>query len=234
MIRGFYSATSGLISQQTHLDTIANNMANAGTNGYKPQQTSFATLLYENVNAPLAQIQTGHGTRVLQNTTNFAQGEMRSTERNLDFAILGNGFFALEEGETGNLSYTRDGNFQYKVEGDMRYLVNATGQYVLDGDGTRIEIEKGKDANAAQLGVYEVPNSYGLEHLGGNRYAVTTTSGEAEGVENPNIKQGYLEASKVDVAKEMVKMIEASKAFALNSKVVTTADELEQITNQLR
>jgi flagellar basal body rod protein FlgG len=122
---------------------------------------------------------------------------------------------------------------------------NGRVNYVLDADGERIEITgTTKDANGnvtsaggfdpTKVGVYTFPNQYGLELSGGNQYKATDLSGEAEAVEKPAIKTGFLENSRVQIAQEMVKMIEASKGFAFGSKIVQTADEMEKIINQLR
>lgn len=247
MIRGFYSAASGMTSQQTNLNSIANNVANISTTGFKPQQASFSSLLYENINGQSNPIQCGHGIRLGQLGIDFKQGQLFNTEMPLDCAILGEGFFAVEDQMNGTVTYTRDGNFQIQVDGKDRYLVNSSGEYVLDPDGDRIELKEkitevnGKKTGTGQLdldqsgiGVWTFPNPYALNLIGGNRFEATEAAGEPEAVENPAIQFGYLESSAVDMAKEMVKMIEASKAFSLNSRVLQTADELEKTVNQWR
>ncbi len=156
---------------------------------------------------------------------------------------MGEGFFAVENREDGTVTYTRDGSFQLSVDGSETWLVNSAGNYVLDGDGERIQItEVTTDAagnvtggfDPAVVGVYRFANQYGLELAGGNQYRATELSGEGEAVEEPEVKSGYLEGSRVQIAQEMVKMIEASKGFSLGSKVVQTADEMEKVINQLR
>ena len=248
MIRGFYSGASCMVSQQTNLNTIANNLANSNTTAYKPQTTAFSALMYGNVNGGDGNlIQSGHGVRVQKTGIDFTQGDLKSTNMPMDCAILGSGFFAVEKRDDGTIEYTRDGSFQLSVEDSENYLVNGAGNYVLDKDGGRVTVPAvttKTDSNgnvtttggfdSAKIGVYSFPNQYALELAGNNQYKATEASGEATAVENPTIRTGYVENSKVDIAQEMVKMIEASKAFALGSKIVQTADDMERVVNALR
>ncbi|HWQ78026.1 MAG TPA: flagellar hook-basal body protein [Anaerovoracaceae bacterium] len=245
MIRGFYAGASAMISQQTSLNTIANNMANVSTTAFKPQQTAFSALMYQNVYGGGGEgnyITNGNGVRVQKTGTDFTQGELQNTNMPMDCAILGEGFFAVENGEDGTVTYTRDGSFRQSVDGSETWLVNGAGNYVLDADGDRIEITATTDENGdvtggfdpTAVGVYRFANQYGLELAGGNQYRATELSGEAEAVEEPDLKAGYLESSRVQTAQEMVKMIEASKGFSFGSKIVQTADEMEKVINQLR
>lgn len=246
MIRGFYTGASCLVSQQTSLNTIANNIANTGTTAYKPQQAAFSTLMYQNLNGGAGEgndISVGHGVRVQKTGIDFTQGDLNNTNMPMDCAILGEGFFAVENREDGTVTYTRDGSFQLSVDGSETYLVNSAGNYVLDADGGRIEVtDVTTDAagnvtggfDPLQVGVYTFPNKYGLELAGGNQYRATELSGDGEALEDPDVKAGYLENSRVQLAQEMVKMIEASKGFSFGSKIVQAADEMEKVINQLR
>ncbi|MEL7657226.1 MAG: flagellar hook-basal body protein [Bacillota bacterium] len=248
MIRGFYAGASCMVSQQTNLNTVANNIANVSTTGFKPQTTAFSALMYQNVNGGDGNyIQNGHGVRVQKNGINFTQGDLKSTGMPMDCAIVGDGFFAVENRDDGTLAYTRDGAFQLSVDESETYLVNGAGNYVLDAEGERITVSAvttTTDTNGnvtttggfdpSDIGVYTFPNKYALELTGNNQYRETEASGEAAAVTSPAIKVGYLENSKVELAQEMVKMIEASKAFSLGSKVVQTADDMERVINQLR
>lgn len=223
-----------MVSQQTNLNTIANNIANVSTTGFKPQQAAFSALLYQSVNGGAGEgnlISTGHGVKVQKTGVDFTQGDLQTTNVKTDCAIIGDGFFAIENSIDGTVTYTRDGNFKLSLDGDNAYLANSAGNYVLDADGARIEIT---EFDSSKVGVYTFPNRYGLELAGGNQYKVTEVSGEAEAVEKPVIKTGFLENSRVQIAQEMVKMIEASKGFSFGSKVVQTADEMEKVINQLR
>jgi flagellar basal body rod protein FlgG len=237
-----------MVSQQTNLNTIANNIANVGTTGFKPQQVAFSALLYQSVNGGAGEgnlISNGHGVKVQKTGVDFTQGDLQTTNIKTDCAIIGEGFFAIENSTDGTVTYTRDGNFKQSLDGDNAYLANSAGDYVLDADGARIEITgETKDASgnvtsaggfdSSKVGVYIFPNKYGLELTGGNQYKATEVSGEAEAVEKPAIKTGFLENSRVQIAQEMVKMIEASKGFSFGSKVVQTADDMEKVINQLR
>lgn len=233
MIRGFYTAASSLVSQQTSLNTIANNVANISTTGFKPQQVGFSTLLYENLNGGAANaIPVGHGVKVEKLGIDFTQGDLKQTDMPMDYAILGSGFFAIEEKEDGTVTYTRDGSFHACIDGGKSYLVNTAGNYVLDAKDKKLEL--GETFDSENIGVFTFANPYGLELVGGNQFAATDASGEAEAIEKPDVKIGYLENSSVQMSKEMVKMIEASKGFSFGSKILQTADEMEKVINQLR
>ena len=237
-----------MVSQQTNLNTVANNLANVSTTGFKPQTTAFSALMYGNVNGGDGNyIQNGHGVRVQKTGINFTQGDLKSTGMSMDCAIEGNGFFAVENRNDGTLAYTRDGSFQVSVDESETYLVNGAGNYVLDAEGERVTVPATTtttDSNgivtttggfdSTKIGVYTFPNQYALELTGSNQYKATEASGEATAVTSSTIKTGYLENSKVELAQEMVKMIEASKAFSLGAKVVQAADDMEKVINQLR
>lgn len=244
MIRGFYSASIGLRSQQTSIDVLSNNIANLSTAGYKPLRASFADLLYENMNSPQAEnaVNTGHGARVQKTDLNLAQGPLMSTERNLDFAIIGDGFFAIRDAQD-NLRYTRDGSFQASRQGDEYFLVTASGEYVLDRDEEPISLfvqpnEDGTTAtiqlDPARLGVFQFANPYALILDGANGFLSTDAAGERTVMEDAQVKSGVLEGSGVDIADQMVKVIEAQKAFSFNSRMVQISDEIEQTVNGLR
>lgn len=233
MIRGFYTATSAMLSQQTRMDTIANNLANVSTTAFKPQQVAFSSLVYRNINGGAANtIPIGHGVKVQQLALDFTQGELRQTHMPMDCAILGDGFFAVESREDGSIYYTRDGSFRMDDSGRRSYLVNASGDYVLNSRHRRISTEDG--FNQEEIGVFTFDNPYGLKPIGGNRYAETDLSGNDHDVDDPVLKTGFLEGSSVDLSREMVKMIEASKGFVLGSRIIQTADEMERVINQLR
>lgn len=233
MIRGFYSATSGLIAQQNHMNIIANNLANTSTTAYKPQSADFETLLYANLNGGNGEeIQTGHGTRLQGAAIQFSQGTLLQSGVETDLAIIGEGFFALQDKENGGIRYTRDGSFQVSQEKGTAYLVSSRGEYVLNEKQQKIDLKDGFDP--AKLGVFTFPNKYGLTPAGGNAFLETETSGKATLLKGPVVKSGYLEGAAVEVGQEMVRMIEASKGFGFNAKLVQAADEMEKIINQLR
>jgi len=233
MIRGFYASKLGMIAQQNNLNTIANNVANINTVGFKPQNTAFSSLLYENIDGGGGvEISTGHGVKVQKIGIDFTQGFLKPTGRTLDCAIEGPGFFAIQNRETNTTTYTRDGVFHISVEGQQSFLVDARGNYVLGQDGNTINITDGFDATT--LGVFAFDNPYGLTLLGNNQFAVSDLSGQPEADAQSTIRTGYLESSATDSATEMVKMLESNRAFSFNSRIVQSTDEMEKTVNQLR
>jgi len=252
MIRGFYSSASGLRSQQSKMDVIANNIANISTTAFKPQQSKFSTLYLENLNgAGPNDSQVSYGTKIEKSRIDFTQGELNKTDMPLDFGILGDGFFSVKGKADGPDTYTRDGSFQVSVEGTTSYLVNGRGNYILDETGNKIEfkakntVEKTDEngiktqveeggLDVSKIGVFTFANKFGLDPIGGNQYKETEVSGKAAVLKTANVKTGYLENSAVEISTEMVKMMEASKGFAFNAKLIQTADEMEKTINQLR
>lgn len=240
MIRGFYTARSGLLAHQEHMNTLANNLANVNTVSFKPMRTAFSDLIYQNINRDEVENEAmvGHGVKVNKNDVMMAQGALQPTDRILDVALLEeNMFFAVQDAR-GDVFYTRAGNFALSNEDDTYYLVSGTGERVLDQDGEEIEIEFDDEDNMiwdpAVLGVFRFPNPYGLTLTGGNKFQVSDTSGEAEEVENPRYRTSYLEGSAVQIADDMSNVIIAQKAFNFSSRMVMVADEVEQTINGLR
>ena len=240
----FHTASTGLKAYQNKLDVTANNIANVNTTGYKNKETSFQDLIYSNMNTKVeGNHKVGHGSRVGDVNTIFEQGVLQSTGRELDFAIVGRAFFAVQ-GENGNVSYTRDGAFQIGLEQTGAYLLNANGAYVLDGAGNRIQIPYEAGTNTpdmtailGRIGLFTFENPEGLLDLGNNVYQATNESGAAirtiQSAEN-RLQNGMLEASSVDTGTEMVHMIEAQRAFQMSARMVTSADEVEEVVNNLR
>jgi flagellar basal-body rod protein FlgG len=241
MIRGFYTARTGLTAHQARLDTIANNMANVSTTGFKPMRTAFKDLVYQNLNRPTTEdtATVGHGVKVNKNDILMQLGAPNPTGRDLDFALIdANAFFALET-PTGEIRYTRDGNFSLSNVDDTYYLVGANGDRVLNVDEEAFEVEIDENGryttiNAEDLAVYSFPNPLALWSMEGTTFSPTAESGDGELIENPTIMPGYLENSAVEIASEMTSMIEANRAFSFNARMVQTADEVEQIVNTLR
>lgn len=233
MIRGFYASKLGMIAQQNSLNTIANNVANINTVGFKPQVTAFSSLLYENIDGGGGTaISTGHGAKVQKIGIDFTQGFLQPTGRTMDCAIEGAGFFAIQNKETNTTTYTRDGVFHISVEGDQNFLVDARGNYVLGQDNNPLNITGGFDAD--NLGVFSFANPYGLTLLGSNQFAVSDLSGQPVADNVSIVRSAYLESSATDSATQMVKMLEANRAFSFNSRIVQSTDEMEKTVNQLR
>lgn len=243
MKAAFYSGALGLMAQQQALDTIGHNLANVNTNGYKSQGVSFDDLLYTRMyanseNDPL----TGHGVRAVSTGIRFTQSGLRETNLALDFAIAGDGFFALDSGGEQPL-YTRDGAFAVKLENGQGYLTAQDGSYVLDQSGQKIALEKipgtetfNYDALPAKIGLYRFPNPAALTPVYGNRYAPTDQSGEAEAADGTTseLLQRFIEYSGTSMVDEMSDMIAAQRSYQLSARVVQTADENEQTINNLR
>ena len=262
MIRALYTAASGMNAQQTNIDNVAHNLANVNTTGYKKSRIEFEDLVYQEMrtagatasavsDAPVG-LEIGLGTRAVATARNFSSGNLRSTGSPLDIAIEGDGFFqiSLPDGTTG---YTRSGAFHMDAQG---LLVTAEGyslepQITIPNNATSVSISKdgivsaqvaGQSA-AQQLGTIEIAtfsNSGGLRPLGGNLFAPTTASGDAEtgapGTDSRGtLAQSFLEDSNVSVVEEMVNMIIGQRAYEANSRVVKAADEmLAQVNNLVR
>ncbi|KAF0171843.1 MAG: flagellar basal-body rod protein FlgG [Limisphaerales bacterium] len=259
MLRALYSSSAGMQSQQVNLDVIANNLANVNTSGYKKTKIEFQDLLYQNVRNAGAEsgagnqvptgLQVGHGSRVVATSKIFTTGELSATGERLDVAIQGDGFYEVQLPD-GSRAYTRDGAL--KTASDGR-IVTSDGLPVQGGwqpvqpGTTAINISangevtttgsSGKQTFKVQLVRFNNPS--GLEAMGRNLYRETTASGTAE-TGNPGengfgtLQQGYLELSNVKVVEEMVNLIIAQRAYEINSKAVQAADEMMQMSNNLR
>ncbi len=271
MMRALWTAASGMKAQQTNVDTIANNIANVNTVGYKSQSTQFKSLLYQTLSSPSTtansetkptNAQVGLGTRVASTNISFSQGAMTATDSNTALCISGDGFFAIQ-GADGETYYTRNGDFSWAIDtnGD-RVLATSNGEYVLDSEGNHIVVPGDASADSVvfasdgtiayrdddgnyvytgqTVGLYQFSNVNGLLLVGDNKYAATVTSGDPmneatnDGLSKSTIAQGYLEASNVDVADEMVNLIIAQRAYELNSKAITTSDTMLEQANNLK
>ena len=205
--------------------------------------------------------QVGLGTRIASNTAIFTQGALQASENSSDFAIEGSGFFAVR-GEDGEIHYTRNGSFNWAIGVNGVTLTNSDGYPVLDSNGNQIVLPNGVSSGNAvitesgavgymnadglfvslnqQLGLFQFNNPGGLEKEAGSLYSVTNASGAAlneattAGLTRSKVYQGYLEGSNVQVADEMVNLIIAQRAYQLNSKAITTSDEMLEQANNLR
>lgn len=251
----FFNGVSGLIAYQESMNRISHNIANSGTIGYKPSRSDFSDLLYtrmavNSVEEPLV----GHGVRIEDTQLIYRQGPVIQSGNMLDFGILGDGLFAVRHAD-GNVEYTRNGAFDISIEGGGRrgekgYLVTADGSYVLDARGRTIELTRPTEDSpfdisdlSERIGIYDFPNPYGLENAPGSCLKETETSGAAVAINDGKehftgrhyqLVQSALEQSGVNLSDEMVSVITTQKAFQLNARMVQTADELEQVINNLR
>lgn len=245
----FYTAGVGAKAQQTKLDIIGNNMANANTVGYKSQSAGFIDLLYSNMREAAdvnTQLKTGAGARVEKTDINFNNGGLSTTGNSTDYCIINSGFFAVQNPETNEVFYTRDGSFKRSLFEDGEfYLVTGTGNLVLDENMERIRLdlspdqteEDGEDVEVqseTMPGVFDFQITDGMLLVGDNLFSPTPKNGEPILKEDAVLQQSCLELSNVEVSVEMVKLIEAQRAFSMNLKMVQTSNEIEQTIDGLR
>ena len=258
MDASMWVAKTGLTAQSTRLSVISNNLANVSTVGFKKDRAIFEDLIYQNITQPGGQtdatseaptgLMLGTGTRVVGTEKLHMQGSMMSTENALDVAIAGDGYFAIEQGD-GSTAYTRDGSFKLSADGQMvtsggqvlvpAILIPADASSVTIGRDGTVTAELQPGAGAVQVGQLEVSrfvNNSGLQPIGRNLYKTTTASGEAVvGIPGEagvgSLMQGTLEASNVNVVEEMVNMIEAQRAYEINSKAISAADGMLRFLN---
>jgi len=261
MVKAMRSASTGMISQQLNVDTIANNLANVNTTGFKKNNVEFQDLLYQTFRAAgttfvqgaevPSELQIGNGVRVAATPKIFTQGDVVPTNRSLDIALNGSGFFQVMA-PNGEIYYTRDGSFEVNADGtivtkdgyvlqpEMAVPENATNLMVgADGTVSILTPDGVEETVLGQIELAKFINPAGLRNLGRNLYTPTNASGDAllgiPGQESfAETLQGYLEKSNVQVVEEMVNMITAQRAYEINSKAITTSDEMLSIANNLR
>lgn len=251
MMQSIYSAKTGIKAQQLRIDTIANNIANIDTNGFKTSRVTFKDAMYVAMaKAPQTtgtNLQQGNGTLVSATTQDFSQGIPVQTGEPLDMSIEGDGFFTLKDA-AGNIEYTRSGSFTVSYDKDGTYLVNGQGYYVLDNNGNRIQLPKTEDINVSQegalsigttapfatLGIASFENNSGLQSVGNGSYLPTAASGPAQKAGSTTVRQGALEGSNVNMAAELTRLIRSQRAFSLAGKAITTADDMEALANNIR
>ncbi len=260
MIRSLWIAKTGLDAQQTQMDVIANNLANVSTNGFKRSHAVFEDLLYQTLRQPGAQssqqtkvpsgLQIGTGVRPVAAERVHTQGNLQLTSNQLDVAISGAGFFQVQTPD-GTTAYSRDGSFQMDSQGQ---LVTANGfpiQPALTIPANAINVSIGRDgvvtvtqpgvAAPVQVGSLQLAtfiNPAGLQSLGENLYQETAASGTpSTNVPGTNgsglLNQNYVETSNVNVVEEMVNMIQTQRAYEINSKAITTSDQMLQKLTQI-
>jgi flagellar basal-body rod protein FlgG len=260
MLRSLWIAKTGMEGQQTKLDTISNNLANVGTNGYKRAGVVFEDLMYQNLRAAGSAtseqsqlptgLQVGLGSRVAASTRNVAQGALQQTSNDLDVAIKGNGFFQVQMPD-GTTAYSRDGAFQVDANGTLvtsaghpvqpAISIPANAQaVVINPDGTVMATIPGQVApqTLGQFQLVSFINPAGLDPKGGNLFGETAASGTPNaGAPNTNglgaLQRGFLEGSNVNVVEELVNMIATQRAYELNSKAIQTSDQMLQKLGQL-
>jgi flagellar basal-body rod protein FlgG len=262
MIRALMTAASGMKAQQLQVDSIANNIANANTAGFKKTQLSFRSLLYQTLREPGAPVtasrvnptglQIGSGTEVSGSFKEFSQGELEPTSGMFDLALQGTGFFRIRL-PNGEFRYTRDGSFRldgtgtvvtpegYKLETAPSIPTDSIAT-VFGEDGT-ISVMNAEGATPSTVGtlnVFRFPNPAGLKAQGGNLYSETASSGAAQQTQpgltgTGTLRQGYRERSNVQVVDELVELILAQRNYEVNSRAIRVSDEmLQQVNNMVR
>jgi flagellar basal-body rod protein FlgG len=262
--RALRTAASGMYAQQLNIEVISNNIANINTTGYKKNKAEFKDLMYQQVMVnPLSsatpgitesvdtKIQVGNGVQPASAQKIFKQGDITSTGGQLDLAIKGEGFFQVKKAD-GTLAYTRDGSFKVSADGT---ITTAAGYVIEPGltlnedvininiskDGA-VEVQTAGSNTFSVIGNLQLAkfiNPAGLVPLGDNLYAESLSSGKPM-LANPaatgygEVEQGFLEASNVDIVEEMVAMIQAQRAYEINSKTVKTVEDMMTMANNLK
>lgn len=261
MIRALYTAASGMQAQQLNLDTVANNLANASSSGFRRRRVQFQDMLYQNLVMPgtaatqqttvAAGLQIGLGARSAASEIIQLQGDMSATGNPLDIAIEGQGFFQITL-PSGDIGYTRSGAFHLDAQGNVVTsdgnpmepsitIPQGATSITIGSDGTVSATLVGQQA-AQQVGNIQLAifaNPGGLNSVGKNLFLATTASGDptlgtpggTDGL--GEVQQGFLEGSNVSVVDEFIQMIVAQRSYEANSRVVKAADEMFQQINNL-
>ena len=259
MLRGLWSAATGMAAQQLNIDVIANNLANVNTVGFKKSRSDFQDLMYQTMSqagsttaaggqVPTG-IQIGMGAMPVGVQKMFMQGDFKQTKNELDMAIEGKGFFKILSNEEE--LYSRAGNFKLDSEGNIctpngdklqpdMTVPDDTVSINIDQTGTVTAFgPDGTGTSIGELELYTFANPAGLYSVGHNLFRATAASGDeiagtpgSEGV--GTIAQGFIEMSNVDVVEEMVSMIMAQRAYEINSKAIQTGDNMLSIANNIK
>ena len=253
MLRGLYTAASGMAAQQANIDNIANNLANVQTTGYKKSRMDFQDLLYSHTKDPGTDAtigtQVGMGVRASSTQQIFTDGSLQQTGRDMDVAIQGQGFFEVEM-PNGKRGYTRDGSLKMDAEGN---LLSGTGyslgikvpkdvtNLVIEADGTikGTPISSTTPQVIGKLELVRFLNPSGLKAMGSNLFERTPIAGDlfkgspgSEGL--GSLAQGHLEKANVNVIEEMISIVQAQRAYEMNQKGVQASDEMARSANQLQ
>ena len=262
-MRSLHIGATGMLAQQTNVDVISNNIANMNTTAYTKRRAEFNDLLYQNIIRPGSAstaegtivpsgIQLGLGVRTAAVYRITDGGSLTSTGNDLDLAIRGRGYFQVELPEGKGTAYTRDGAFQRNGDGvivthdgyvvqpeitipedAVEIYVNSSGEVWVKQDGETDEV------NVGQLELATFVNEAGLEAMGNNLFLETTASGNPV-LDNPDsegfgsILQGYLATSNVNPVTEITELISAQRAYEMNSKIISTSDQMLNTINQLK
>ena len=240
MLEGLYSAAAGMQAQQQRIDSVANDLANVNTNGYKRSRVAFRDLLY--VRDASGRVQSGAGAAATTIGRGFAQGAIRETGNPLDLAIQDGGFLRVRRAD-GTQALTRDGSLRLDPRGRLTTQRGDLVQPAITAPaGTNeSDVEIGSDgtvtANGRQLGriqLVTVRSPEAMQSVGDSLFVPTASSGPATALATGRMRQGAVEAANVDVADAMTDMMDAQRSFQLASKAVQMQDQLLQIANQVK
>jgi len=261
--RALHASATGMDAQLFNLDTVANNMANAGTTGFKRSRVNFEDLFYEHLKLPGVQdsagrltpvgVSVGVGARVQSTDLDHGQGSLLETQQPYDMAIVGEGFFQIQDGS--EILYTRAGNFTKNSNGEIVLASSDRGRLLepaITIPDTAVEVSITSEGvisfrtqgspdltEVGQLQTVRFINPKGLLQVGENLFAATTASGDAQ-IGTPGtdglgaIRSGFLEASNVEPVKELIDLIKTQRNVELNSQVVQASDQLLQLISNLR
>ena len=262
MNQSFFIAAVGAHQQLKRLTVHSNNIANLNTYGFKAEKSRFASLMYDDLKAvgeategaaaargeggEFEMLSSGVGAALWTTDTDFKGGALEETRRDQDYAIAGDGFFAVADLVTGDITLTRDGAFviselmrptgEVDEDGEdilerIYYLSDNEGRFVLSDTGGMIEVE---DEHEPQpVGIFDYMNYDGMEHINDTRFrAIDKNGGIRQG--EGELMRGFIEMSNADLAEEMTKVIESQRAYGMALKMVQTSDEVETTINSLR
>lgn len=262
MNQSFFIAAVGAHQQLKRLGVHGNNIANLNTYGFKAEKSRFASLMYDDLKAvgeatvgaaaaregdgDFEMLPSGVGAALWTTDTDFKSGAMAETRRDQDYAIAGEGFFAIADLATGEITLTRNGGFVISelmrstgevdengqdIQERIYYLSDNEGRFVLSETGGMIEVD---DEHALQpVGVFDYMNYDGMEHVNDTRFQAVEKNGNIR-QGGGTVMQGFLEMSNADLAEEMTKVIESQRAYGMALKMVQTSDEIETTINGLR
>jgi flagellar basal-body rod protein FlgG len=260
MVRALWTSASGMEAQQMNLDVIANNLANVNTSGFKKSSIQFQEMMYDTAKAPGSStsdsstaptgVQVGYGSKPVATERNFTQGNLQQTGNTYDVAIQGTGFYKLTLPD-GTNAYTRDGSFLVNSDGQIvtnqGYILTGAGtvdpkatNVAIGSDGTISATVNNATVKISPITISNFPNPEGLNSMGQNLYQETQASGNAIDGQTPGtnglgtLSQGYIETSNVQVVEEMVNMIQAQRAYEINSKAIQASDDMMGMANNMR
>jgi flagellar basal-body rod protein FlgG len=240
MLEGLYTAAAGMAAQQQRMDALSNDVANVNTAGYKRVRVGFHDLIYQRT---AGGVSTGSGAAAVQLGRGAAQGSLQKTDQPLDLAIIGDGYFQVRQGSTGQNVLTRNGSFQTNANGQLTTAEGDTlvppiqipknldpSQLTIGSDGTVTAAGR----RIGQIQLVTVPAPTGLAAAGNGYFTVTAASGGVRRATTATLQQGVLETSNVDLADAMVDMMDAQRSYSMASKAIHMQVQMMEIANGIK